>query len=72
MSHSYPSAHSGCVMDRSNRQIMRCLAAASGTELKIGSWANSESPGKYICVTSRCVNAHPNSEKWMCAGRHAL
>ena len=37
--------------------------AASGAELKIGSWANSGSPGKNIWVTSRCVNARPNSEK---------
>jgi hypothetical protein len=72
MSHTKPSAHSGSVMDSSNRQIMRCRAAGSGTELKTGSWANNGSPGKYICVISRCVNARPNTEKWMCAGRHAL
>jgi hypothetical protein len=46
--------------------------AASGAELKIGSWANSGSPGKNIWVISRCVNARPNSEKWMCWARHAL
>ena len=51
---------------------MRCRAAGSRTELKIGSWAKSGSPGKYIWVTSRWVNARPNSEKWMCAGRQAL
>ncbi len=43
-----------------------------GTELKIGSWKNSGSSGKYIWVTSRWVNAQPNTEKWMCAGRQAL
>ena len=47
-------------------------AASSDTELKIGSWANSGSSGKYIWVTSRWVNARPNSEKWMWAGRQAL
>ncbi len=51
---------------------MRSRALGSGTELKIGSCAKSGSPGKYICVISRWVNARPNSEKWMCAGRHAL
>ena len=43
-----------------------------GIDWKIGSSANSGSPGKYICVISRWVNALPKSEKWMCAGRHAL
>ncbi len=47
-------------------------AFSSGTELKIGSWKNSGSSGKYIWVTSRCVKARPNTEKWMCAGRQAL
>ena len=32
----------------------------------------ADRPGKYICVTRRVANAGPNSEKWMCAGRHAL
>ena len=27
---------------------------------------------KYIWVIIRCVKSVPNSEKWMCAGRHAL
>ena len=40
--------------------------------MKIGSWANSGSEGKNIWVISRCVNARPNSEKWMCWARHAL
>ncbi len=37
-------------------------------------WVEREqrSPGKYICVTSRCVNDDPNTEKWMWGGRHAL
>lgn len=39
---------------------------------EIGSWSKSGSSGKYICVTSRCMNARPNREKWMCAGRQAL
>ena len=51
---------------------MRLRSFSSRTELKIGSWKNSGSSGKYICVTSRCVNARPNSEKWMCAGRQAF
>ena len=51
---------------------MRSRAPGSRTALKIGSWAKSGSPGKYICVTSRCANAVPSSEKWMCAGRQAL
>ena len=34
--------------------------------------ANSGSPGKYIWVTSRSVNARPKTEKWMCDGRHAF
>ena len=57
---------------RSKRGIIRSRARGSRTELKIGSYANSGSPGKYICVTSRWVNARPKSEKWMCAGRQAL
>ncbi len=47
----------------SSEQISRSLALASGIELKIGSYLNSGSPGKYIWVTSRWVNACPNSEK---------
>ena len=47
-------------------------AASSRTELKMGSNGKSGSSGKYICVTSRSVNARPKSEKWMCAGRHAF
>ena len=54
------------------RQISRSRAFGSRIELKIGSNGNSGSPGKYICVTSRSVNARPKSEKWMCAGRHAF
>ena len=72
MSQRYASAHSGSVAPRSNRRSCRSRAGGSRTELKIGSWPNSGSPGKYIWVTSRCVNARPNSEKWMCAGRHAF
>ena len=54
------------------REISRLRSRSSRTELKIGSYANNESSGKYICVTSRWVNARPNSEKWMWAGRQAL
>ena len=52
----------------------RAVRAPLGSriELKIGSNGKSGSPGKYICVTSRSVTARPNSEKWMCAGRHAF
>ena len=60
------------VVSRSNRATSSARAVGSRTELKIGSYANSGSPGKYICVTSRCVNARPKSEKWMCAGRQAF
>ena len=42
------------------------------TELKIGSNSNSGSPGKYIWVTSRSVNARPKTEKWMWFGRQAF
>ncbi len=52
--------------------ISRSRAFASRIELKIGSNGNSGSPGKYICVTSRSVNARPKSEKWMWFGRQAL
>ena len=51
---------------------MRSRAFGSRTELKIGSYENSGSPGKYIWVTRRWVNARPNTEKWMCCGRHAF
>ena len=51
---------------------MRSRAAGSRTLLKIGSYGKSGSPGKYICVTSRCSKERPSSEKWMCAGRQAL
>ena len=50
---------------------MRCRAC-SGTDWKIGSKSKSGSSGKYICVTRRVVSAGPSSEKWMCAGLHAL
>jgi len=43
----------------SNRAMSRSLAFWSGIELKIGSSGNSGSPGKYIWVTSRWVNARP-------------
>ena len=39
---------------------------------KTGSVASSGSPAKYICVISRVAKLGPNTEKWMCAGRHAL
>ena len=56
----------------SKRATIRSRACASRTDWKIGSYSNSGSPGKYICVTSRVANAGPNSEKWMCAGRQAF
>ena len=37
-----------------SRATSRGRAAGSGIELKIGSWKNSGSSGKYIWVTSRC------------------
>ena len=37
----------------------RSRARGSRTELKIGSCSKSGSPGKYICVTSRCVQHLP-------------
>src|SRR5262249_7324367 len=51
MSKRNPSAHSGWVRDRSNAEISRPRASASGTDWKIGSIASSGSPGKYIWVT---------------------
>src|SRR6266545_1408486 len=72
MSHWKPSAHSGCVVSRSKRATSSARDFGSRTELKIGSYGNSGSPGKYICVTSRWVNSRPKTEKWMCAGRHAF
>src|SRR5204863_5611613 len=48
MSNSYASAHSGTVRERSKPHIIRSRAFASCTELKIGSWKKSGSPGKYI------------------------
>ena len=72
MSKSNASAHSGAVAARSKRAIIRSRARGSRTELKIGSWPNSGSSGKYIWVTRRWVKARPNSEKWMWAGRQAL
>ena len=59
-----PAASRGSRSARSSA----CGPRSSGTELKIGSYGKSGSPGKYICVTSRCANARPSSEKWMCAG----
>jgi hypothetical protein len=56
----------------SNRATSCARERGSRTELKIGSYAKSGSPGKYICVTSRCTNRRPKTEKWMCAGRHAF
>ena len=72
MSNRNPSAQSGCVSSISNLETSRCRARSSRTELKIGSNGKSGSPGKYIWVTSRSVNARPKSEKWMCFGRHAF
>src|SRR6266508_4319054 len=56
MSHWKPSAHSGCVVSRSKRATSSARDFGSRTELKIGSYGKSGSPGKYICVTSRWVN----------------
>jgi hypothetical protein len=71
-SHSKASAHSGSVRAGSKRAISNSRAFASRTEWRIGSYAKSGSPGKYIWVTSRSVKRRPKSEKWMCAGRQAL
>ena len=72
MSNRKPSAHSGVVVSQSSALTMRMRAAGSRTDWKIGSESNSGSPGKYICVTSRSVNARPKTERWMCAGRQAF
>src|SRR5256714_8422626 len=71
MSHRYASAHSGTLFGRSNVATRRYRANA-GTDPKMTSCPSSGSPGKYIWVTSRCTNARPKREKWMCAGRHAF
>ena len=72
MSHSKASAHSGRLGQvEPRRSAARARPVGDRVEDRVLS-ANSGSSGKYICVTSRCVNARPNSEKWMCAGRHAL
>ncbi len=52
--------------------ISRSRARSSDTQVYIGSASSNGSPGKYICVTSRVRKDGPNSEKWMCEGRHAL
>src|SRR5262249_29610883 len=72
MSNVYPSAWSGTVVSQSKVPINRRRARSSRMLVYIGSKSSSGSPGKYICVTRRVTNAGPNSEKWMCAGRHAL
>src|SRR6478609_9586948 len=72
MSQRKASAQDSSVASWSYALIIRRAARSSRTELKIGSWKNSGSSGKYICVTSRCVNACPNRLKWMCAGRQAF
>src|SRR5262249_14638029 len=72
MSKRKPSAHSGDVVSQSKREIIRSRADASRTELKMGSYGNSGSPGKYIWVTRRWAKERPNSERWMCAGRQAF
>src|SRR5439155_20677564 len=56
MSKRKASAHSGCVVSRSKREISNSRAVGSRMDWKIGSWSNKGSPGKYICVTSRSVN----------------
>ena len=60
------------MVSQSRALINRSRAAGSRTDWKIGSSANSGSPGKYIWVTRRSVNARPKTEKWMCAGRQAF
>ena len=40
-----------------SRATSSARACGSRTELKIGSYAKSGSPGKYICVTRRCVKS---------------
>src|SRR5579859_2521860 len=58
-----PKAHSGRVVAWSYVATRRWRAAASGTLLKIGSSGSNGSPGKYICVTSRCRKLTPKMEK---------
>src|SRR4029079_14515339 len=72
MSHWYPSAHSGCVVSRSKRATSNARAFGSRTDVAIGSYSISGSPGKYIWVTSLCVNWRPKHPQWMCCGRHAF
>ena len=64
-----PTPESSCPSRGRDQPLAR---RGSRTDWKIGSAANSGSPGKYICVTRRSVNARPKIEKWMWAGRHAL
>ena len=62
----------GTVASGSNRETSRSRPAWSGIDCRIGSRGINGSPGKYIWVTSRLRNPLPKSEKWICAGRHAL
>src|SRR5262249_51909817 len=63
MSNRNPSAVSGTVLSMSKRAMSRSRTAGSGIDWKIGSYSNSGSPGKYICVTRRWWNERPNTEK---------
>ena len=49
---------------------LACLLVADGVEDRVE--LEQRIAGKYICVTSRSVNARPKSEKWMWFGRHAF
>ncbi len=61
MSQWYPMENSGTDRLWSYVAISRCRAASSVTDWMIGSYGK-RSLGKYICVTSRWVNAVPKTE----------
>ena len=63
MSNVYASAQLSWLSSMLKRLIIRSRARSSRTELKIGSYGNSGSPGKYIWVTSRCSKDRPSNEK---------
>ena len=60
------------VLLRSSAAISCSTARLSGMVPTIGHCQIMGSPSKYICVTSLCAKAWPNTEKWMWAGRQSL
>ena len=72
MSNRKASAHSGIVVVQVEARDRGARGPRIGDRVEDRILRKSGSPGKYIWVTSRCGNASPNSEKWMCAGRQAL